>query len=148
MRFRATLQSNGKTVTGIEVPDEVVISLGAGKRPPVRVTINGYTYRSSIAVMAGKFMIGVSAENRKGAGVVAGDEIDVDIDVDTESREVILPPDFAAALNGNVQAKVFFEQLSYSNQRRHVLLIEQAKTVETRQRRIAASVARLQEGKA
>ncbi|WP_394353311.1 YdeI/OmpD-associated family protein [Spirosoma aureum] len=79
---------------------------------------------------------------------MAGDEVDISIEVDTESREVILTSDFAVALTENAQAKVFFEQLSFSNQCRHVLLIEQAKSIETRQRRIVASVAMLQEGKA
>ncbi len=84
MRFRAILQAHGKTATGIEVPAEVVASLGAGKRPPVRATINGHTYRSSVAVMGGQFMLGVSAENREATGVHAGDEVEVEIELDTE----------------------------------------------------------------
>ncbi|MEA2844373.1 MAG: hypothetical protein QOJ69_2044, partial [Actinomycetota bacterium] len=98
MRFRTTLELGGKTATGIRVPDEVVEGLGSGKRPPVRVTINGHTYRSTVAVMGGAFMVGVSAEERSKAGVAAGDEVDVDIELDTEPREVVVPPDFAAAL--------------------------------------------------
>ena len=139
MRFRATLLLGGKTATGIHVPTEVVEALGAGKRPPVRVTIKDHTYRSTIAVMGGVFMVGVNAGDRERAGVAAGDELDVDIELDTEPREVVVPPDFAAARH-------FFDGLSYSNRRRHVLAIEEAKSPETRRRRIAKSVATLHAG--
>ncbi len=118
MRFRTTILQNGKTATGIHVPDEVVASLGAGKRPKVTVTINGYTYRSSVASMDGRFMVGVSATVREGAGVAGGDTVDVDIELDTAPREVTVPPDFAAALKREPDAKRFFEGLSYSNQQR------------------------------
>ena len=72
-RFRATLQSFGKTATGFVVPAGVVTKLDHGKRPPVRVTIGSHTYRNTVAVMGGQFLIGVSAENRTKAGVKAGD---------------------------------------------------------------------------
>lgn len=146
MRFRAKVQLNGKTATGIEVPPEVVTSLGAGKRPSVSVTINGYTYRSTVAAMGGVFMLPVSAEVREGAGVAAGDEVDVGIELDTAPREVIVPSDFMAALDRDAGAKRFFEGLSYSNKRRFVLSVEDAKTAETRQRRIAKAISDLREG--
>jgi hypothetical protein len=147
MKFQTTLLSHGKTATGVEVPPEVVASLGTSKKPAVRVTINGYTYRSSVAVMGGKFMLRVSAENRAGAGVAAGDIIEVDLELDTEPREVALPADFVRALEENADAKRFFEGLSYSNKRRHILGIEDAKTDQTRQLRIAKSIRLFQEGK-
>jgi Domain of unknown function (DUF1905)/Bacteriocin-protection, YdeI or OmpD-Associated len=147
MKFRATVELAGKTATGVQVPAEVVESLGAGKRPPVRVTINGYTYRSTIAPMGGVFMLGISAEVREKSGVAAGDTIDVDIALDTEPREVTPPPDFLAALENDAEAKRFFERLSYSNTRRIVQSIEDAKSAETRQKRIASAVVRLHEGK-
>lgn len=147
MKFRATIQLNGKTATGIRVPDEVVVGLGSGKRPAVRVTINGYTYRSTVAPMGGEYMLPVSAEVRERAGVTAGDEVDVDVELDGAPREVSVPPDFAEALDGDVEAKRLFEALSYSNKRRIVLPIEEAKTPETRQRRIAKAVSTLHEGK-
>ena len=75
------------------MPDEVVEQLGQGKRPPVWVTINGHTYRNTVAVMGGQFMVGVSAANRAAAGVEAGDEIDVVLELDTEVREVVVPDD-------------------------------------------------------
>jgi Bacteriocin-protection, YdeI or OmpD-Associated/Domain of unknown function (DUF1905) len=148
MQFRATIQRNGKTATGIPVPKEVVEDLDAGKRPKVRVTIGGYAYRSSVAAWGDGFMLPLSAEHREGAGVAAGDEVDVTLEADTAPREVDVPPDFAAALALEPQAKAFFEGLSYSNQRWHVLSIEGAKAAETRQRRIDKSIAMLREGRA
>lgn len=145
MRFRAVIQLNGKTATGIEVPPDVIASLGQGKRPPVRVTIGGHTYRSSVGSMGGKSMLPVSADNRAAAGVVPGDEVEVDMVLDTEPREVSLPPDFAAALNGDEAARRAFGRLSYSQQRRYVLGITSAKAAETRERRIAGALAALRQ---
>jgi hypothetical protein len=136
MKFHTTLLQSGKTAVGIQVPNEVVEALGAGKRPPVRVTINGYTYRNTIAVMAGVFMVGVSAENRERAHVAGGDAVDVDIELDTEPRQLTLPPDFSGALDREPDARRVFEKLSYSRQQALVLPIGEARTPETRQRRI------------
>lgn len=148
MKFRATIQLHGKTATGIEVPADVVDALGSGKRLAVHVTINGYTYRSTVAPYSGASMIALSADNRAKAGVAAGDEVEVELELDTEPREVTVPPDFAEALHADVTAREFFNSLSYSNKRRIVLGIEDAKTAETRQRRIAKAIASLHEGKA
>jgi hypothetical protein len=148
MRFRAVVQAAGKTATGIEVPPEVVADLGSGKRPPVRVTIGGHTYRSTVAPRGDVFKVGISAENRAAAGVAAGDEIDVELELDTEPREVTVPPDFATALDGDAAAKRFFDGLSYSQKQWFVLGIEDAKTPETRERRITKAVARLRDGRA
>ena len=147
MRFRTTILGTGKNAAGIEIPDEVVAGLGAGKRPPVRVTINGYTYRNTVAVMGGVYMVGVSAEHRAAAGLAAGDEVDVDLELDTAPREVAVPDDFAAALDADPEARRTFDGLSYSNRSWHVLSIEGAKTDETRQRRIEKSIATLHEGR-
>lgn len=140
MRFRARLLQSGKTATGIRVPDDVVAHLGSGKRPPVRVTIRGSTYRTTIAPMGGTFMLPVSAENRRMLGIAAGDEFDVEVELDTESREVMVPTDFAEALAGDAAAKRAFDSLSYSNKQRIVLALEQAKTGETRRRRMTSSI--------
>jgi hypothetical protein len=148
MRFRATIELAGKTATGIEVPDEVVAGLGSSKRPAVRVTIRDHTYRSTIASMGGRYMLPVSAEHRSSAGVAAGDEVDVEIELDTEPREVTVPPDFVDALSRNPDAKRFFDGLSYSQRQWHVLSIEGAKTEQTRQRRIAKALSALGEGRA
>ena len=146
MRFRATVELGGKTATGIRVPAEVVARLGPSKRPAVRVTINGHTHRSTVAPLGGVHMLPVSAEIRERAGVAAGDEVEVDIELDTEPREVTVPPDFAAALDRDADAKRSFDGLSYSNKRRYVLSIEEAKTDETRQRRIAKAIDTLRAG--
>jgi hypothetical protein len=147
MRFHTTILQAGGTATGIRIPDEIVESLGAGKRPPVRITINGYTYRNTVAVYGGEYLVGVSAEHRVGAGVAGGDEVDVDIELDTAPREVSVPADFAAALDAEPDARRTFDGLSYSNKSWHVLQIEGAKTNETRQRRIVRSVDTLREGR-
>ncbi|MEO7665214.1 MAG: YdeI/OmpD-associated family protein [Candidatus Limnocylindrales bacterium] len=147
MRFRTTLLTTGKTAAGMEIPPEVVASLGSGKRPPIRVTINGYAYRNTVAVMDGRFMVGVSAEHRAAAGVSGGDILDVDIELDTAPRVVSIAADFAAALDAEPAARVTFDGLSYSNQSWHNLQVEGAKSPETRQRRIAKSVEALREGR-
>jgi hypothetical protein len=145
MTFRATIEQSGKTATGIPVPPEVVAALGAGKRPAVRVTVNGYTYRTTIGVMSGVAMLPLSADNRQAAGVSAGDEVEVDLELDTEPREVTVPPELAAALAEDAEAQSAFDHLSYSVKRRHVLSVEGARTPETRQRRIDTVLASLRE---
>ncbi len=148
MKFHSIVLLGGKSATGIPVPAEVVASLGPGKRPAVRVTIGDYTYRSTVAPLGGQFMLPLSAENRQGAGVAAGDKVEVDLELDTAPREVNLPPDFAEALDREPGARQFFDGLAYSHKLRHVLAIEQAKTAETRQRRIEKAVSLLREGRA
>ena len=137
MEFTTTLLLGGKTATGIRVPDEVLAQLGGGKRTPVRVTINGVSYPSTIAMMKGEPMLPVSAEIRERAGVGAGDELTVGLVVDDAPRTVDVPDDLAAALKTDPIASERFSALSYSNQRRHVLAVTGAKTAETRERRIA-----------
>jgi hypothetical protein len=146
MRFRATIELGGKTATGFSVPEDIVTGMGSGKRPAIRVTIKDHTYRSTVAPMGGRFMIPLSAENRQAAGVAAGDEVDVEIELDTEPREVTVPADFADALSRDAEAKAYFDTLSYSHQLRWVLSIEGAKAAETRQRRIDKAVSTLHEG--
>jgi len=147
MRFHTTILQGDKTATGIRIPDEVVEALGSGKRPAIRVTINGYTYRSTVAVLGGAYMVGVSAENRAAAGVAGGDEVDIDIELDTAPREVIVPDELAAALDAEPRARETFDKLSYSNKSWHVLQVTGARTDETRERRIAKSVEALREGR-
>ena len=143
LQFKAILILGGKTATGLVVPPEIVAALGAGKKPAVSVTLNGYAYRSTIATMDGQFMLPVSAEHREKAGVKAGDEVEVCLALDTEPRVVTVPPDFADALAQNTTAQQKFEAMSYSHKRQHVLAIEDAKTPETRQKRIAKAIAML-----
>ena len=148
MKFHGTLLLSGKTATGIEVPPEVVAGLGSGKKPAVTVTINGgYTYRSSVASMSGRFMLPVSGEHRAAAGLSAGDEVDVELELDTQPRELTVPEDLSLALDADPAARSHFDSLSYSAKLRHVLAIEEAKTAETRDRRVAKSVALFHEGR-
>jgi Bacteriocin-protection, YdeI or OmpD-Associated/Domain of unknown function (DUF1905) len=146
-KFQTTLLAAGKTATGIEVPASVVESFGLGKKPAVKVMINGYEYRSTVAVMAGKFMLPVSAEHRAGAKIAAGDKVNVTLELDDAPRVLEVPQDFLRALEMDAVAKTFFEGLSYSNKRRFVLSIDEAKTPETRARRIAKSLETLRAGK-
>jgi len=144
--FDTTILQIGNN-TGICVPDETVEEMGAGKKPPVNVTVNNYTYRNTIAVMGGKFMIGVSADIRGKTGIKGGDKVKVTLELDTKPREVDVPTDLQRLLDENPKAKEFFETLSYSNKQRYVLPIEQAKTEETRQRRMEKAIIDLSEGK-
>ena len=145
--FRATVEASGKTTTGIEVPDRIVEQLGGGKRPKVSVTINGKTYRSSVAPMGGRYLVGVSAANRELTGVAAGDVVEVTLALDDAPRQVDVPADFAKALAAAPEAKRFFEGLSFSQQRWFVDPINDAKTEATRQRRIDKAIERLASGR-
>jgi len=147
MRFRTTLLTTGKTAAGFVVPAEVMDGLAAGKKPAVRVTINGHTYRSSVGTIEGRPMVGVSAEHRAAAGVEGGQQIDVDLELDSAPRTVDVPADFAAALAPFPEARAFYDGLNYSERRWFVLGIEDAKTPETRQRRIEKAVERLRSGR-
>ena len=146
MKFKTTLVLVGKN-TGIDVPAEVVEALGGGRKPAVTVRIGGYSYRSTIAVMGGKNLISFSADRRAETGLEGGEEIEVELELDTAPREVVVPGDLATALAAEPAAKAFFESLSYSNKRVHVLSVEDAKTPETRARRVDKAMSLLREGR-
>ena len=147
MRFRATILQSGKTATGIPIPDEVIEALGAGRKPPVTVRVNGYSYRSTVATVDGRFMVSFSSEHRTASGLVGGDEVDVEIELDTAPREIDMPADLAAALDAEPAARQTFDRLSNSLKRYHVDQVTGAKTDETRRRRIERSVAVLRVGR-
>lgn len=148
MKFHTTIASGGGNTTGIPVPEDVMAALGSGKKPAVTVSLGGHTYRNTVATVDGRPMISLSAENRAAAGVAAGDEVDVDVELDTAPRTVEEPADLAAALDAEPEARRTFDALSNSNKKWHVLQVTGAKTDETRQRRIDKSVAMLREGRA
>ena len=145
MEFRATVVLGGKTATGIPVPDEVVEKLGSGRRPPVSVTVGGHTYRTTVAPMGGAFWIPLAAEHREAAGVAAGDEVDVVVELDSAPREVALPEDLSAAMDD--AARTAFEGLAPSHKKEWVRWVEEAKKPETRTARIDKTVEGLKAGK-
>ncbi len=140
MKFRTVVELHGKTATGLEVPAGVVAGLGSSKRPAVLVTIGDVTYRSTIAPMGGRFLIPLSADRRAACGLAAGDDVDVEVELDTAPREVLVPADLAAALAADPTVRRQFDALSYSGKSGHVQAIEAAKTPATRERRIAKVV--------
>ncbi len=140
--FSTTMFQTGNN-TGIPVPEDVVTALGAGKRPAVVVTVNGYEYRSTVASMGGQFLIPFSADKRAATGINGGDPIEVTLLLDTAPRTVEVPADLKAALDAQPAAGAAFEKLSPSAKKAHVTSVEAAKAAETRARRIASIVAKL-----
>ncbi len=137
------LKDSGSNATGLRVPEDIVTAFGSGKRPKVTVTLNGYTYRTTVAPMGDVFMLPLSAEHRSAAGVNAGDKVEVTLELDTEVRTVDVPDDLAAALAAFPGARDAFDKLAYSHRKEHVRSINDAKTPATRERRIAATVAKV-----
>lgn len=137
--FRTVLIRSGANNVGIDVPEEVVLGLGAGKRPPVVVTLNGYTYRSTVAPMGGRFFVPVSAAVRAEAGVAGGEEHDVTLVLDDQPRTVELPEDLAAALDA-AGLRSAFDALAPSHRKEHVRSVVEAKQQATRERRVAKVV--------
>lgn len=146
MRFHSVVELGGRTATGIPVPDEVIEALGSSRRPPVTVTLNGHTYRTTAVRMAGRFLVPLSAENRQAAGVAAGEEVAVDIENDAAPREVDLPDDLAAAMDP--AARAAYDGLAFTHRKEWVRWVEEAKRPETRATRIEKTVAALREGRA
>lgn len=142
MNFTAQILQEGKTATGIPVPPEVLAALDGGKKPAVTVTINGASYRTTVGYMGGQAMLPLSAENRAVTGAEGGDTVDVGLTLDTASREVAIPEDFAAAM----AARAVYDKLAPSARKAHVVNIEGAKAAETRLRRIEKAVASLTAG--
>ncbi len=147
MRFRTTIAAGGKNATGIPIPPDVLDALAAGRRPAVRLTVAGYTYRTTLGSMGGQVLAPLSAEHRTAAGVAAGDEVDVDIEVDAAPRTVEAPADLAAALAGDHAALTTFDALAPSHRKEYVRWIEEAKKAETRAGRVAKAVEALRAGK-
>lgn len=145
MEFRTTVELGGRTATGLRIPDEVIEALGAGKRPPVVVTVSGYSYRTTVAPAAGAYFVPLAGEHREAAGVRAGEEVDVRLRLDTAPREVTVPDDLAAAFAPPVRA--VFDALAYSHRKEWVRWVDEAKKPETRAARIEKTVESLRAGK-
>lgn len=144
MNFRAHVEPP-EPMRGLEIPQEIVEALGAGGRPPVTITINGHSWKSRVAIMRGRYLLGLSNANRQAAGVVTGDEVKVEVELDTEPRVVIEPPDFARALDADLVARAAYDRLADSHKREHVRAIESAKKPETRTRRIEKAITTLRD---
>jgi hypothetical protein len=142
MKFRSTVEPP-EPMRGLEVPPEVVEALGGGKRPAVTITINGHSWRSRVAIMRGRCLLGLSNANRKAAGVVTGDEVELDVDIDAEPRVLVQPADFARALDADPVARTAYDRLPDGRKRQQVLAIERAKKPETRMRLIEKALATL-----
>jgi len=145
--FRATIIQTGKTACGIQVPEAVVTALGGSKRPAVVVTLDAYTYRSTVAPMGAEWWVGVNSEHREASGLKAGDEVQVTLALDTAPRELEIPPELAAALDADPVAKAFFEGLSYSNKRVFTLSVEGTSNPETKARRVEKAIGLMREGR-
>jgi hypothetical protein len=142
MKFRTYVEPP-EPMRGLEVPPEVVESLGQGKRPPVTITINGHSWKSRVAIMRGRYLLGLSNANRRAAGVEVGDEVEVEVEFDREPRIVVEPSDFTRALNADPIARAAYDRLPDGRKRQHVREIETAKKPETRIRRIEKALATL-----
>lgn len=147
MKYRTTIEGAGKSAAGIEVPADVVEALGGGKRARVVVRLNDYTYRNAIGVVDGRSMIGVSNEHRAASGLAPGDEVEVELKLDTAPREVVVPPELQAALDAEPMARATFDRLSPSNRGWHASQVTGTTNEETRSRRIEKQIAALKAGK-
>lgn len=142
MKFQSRVEPP-EPMKGLEIPPEVVESLGGGKRPPVTITLNGHVWRSRIAIMRGRYLIGLSQANRQAAGVETGDEVEVGLELDTEPRAVVEPEELTGALDAEPEARIAYDKLPPGRKRQYVLAVEGAKKPETRQRRVEKIVAEL-----
>lgn len=146
VRFTTTVELGGKTATGFEVPEEVVARLGPGRRHAVRVSLGGHTYRSTVAVMGGRFVLPLSAENRTAAGLSAGEEVEVELVPDTEPRTVEVPDDLAAALAADPAAQATYDTLAPGQRKEWVRWVTEPKRPETRATRLSKTVEALASG--
>jgi hypothetical protein len=144
MKFRSSVEPP-EPMRGLEVPPEVVAALGGGKRPAVTITINGHSWKSRVAIMRGRYLLGLSNANRHAAGVATGDEVEVEVDIDAAPRVVAEPADLARALDADPVARTAYDHLTDSHKREHVRAIESAKKPETRARRIENALAMLRD---
>jgi Bacteriocin-protection, YdeI or OmpD-Associated/Domain of unknown function (DUF1905) len=146
IRFRARLQPRGPAAA-VVLDDAQVAEVGEGaRRFPVVATVNGYAWRTSVARMGGEFLVGLSREVRQGAGVQAGDEVDVTIELDSAPRDVEVPEALAAALAADPSAKAAFEGMAFTHRKEYARWVAEAKRDETRQRRVQQAVEMIRAG--
>jgi hypothetical protein len=147
VQFKAQLQARGPAAA-VVLDDAQVAAVGEGaKRFPVVATVNGYTWRTSVARMGGEFLVGLNRGVRQGAGVAAGDEAEVTIELDTAPRDVEVPEALAAALAADSQAKAAFEGMAFTHRKEYARWVAEAKQEETRERRVQQALDMLRAGK-
>ena len=147
LELTVTLVPRGPAAA-VVLDDEQVAAIGEGaKRFPVRATVNGYSWRTTVARMRGEFLVGLNRAVRDAAGVQAGDRVEVTVELDTEPREVDVPEALATALAGDPKATAAFEALAYTHRKEYARWIDEAKRDETRQRRVAQAMQMLREGR-
>ncbi len=146
IEFRAPLQPRGPAAA-VVLDDAQVAEVGEGaRRFPVVATVNGYTWRTSVARMGGEFLVGLSREVRQGAGVAAGDQVDVILELDGAPREVEVPPALAAGLARDAQARAVFEKLAFTHRKEYARWVAEAKREETRERRVQQALEMIKAG--
>jgi hypothetical protein len=146
IQFSTQLQARGPAAA-VVLDDAQVAAVGQGaKRFPVVATVNGYTWRTSVARMGGEFLVGLNREVREGAGVKAGDDVEVALELDTAPRDVEVPPDLAAALAADPQAKTAFDGMAFTHRKEYARWVAEAKRDETRQRRVQQALEMIRTG--
>lgn len=146
LELRTTLVARGPAAA-VVLDEEQVAVIGEGaKRFPVRATVNGYTWSTSVTRMGGEFLLGLNRAVREAAGAQAGDEVDVAIELETAPREVDVPEELAAALAGDPAARVAFDKLAFTHRKELARSVAEAKRHDTRARRIARILEMLREG--
>jgi hypothetical protein len=146
IRFRAKLQARGPAAA-VVLEDAQVAAVGEGaKRFPVVATVNGYTWRTSVARMGGESLLGLNRQVREAAGVAAGDSVEVVLLIDREPREVEVPDDLAAALAADAQAKAIFDALAFTHRKEYARWIAEAKRDDTRRRRLSQAIEMIRAG--
>jgi bifunctional DNA-binding transcriptional regulator/antitoxin component of YhaV-PrlF toxin-antitoxin module len=143
-RFKAILGGEDGEAPTAELPFDAKERFGKA-RAPVRGTVNGTDYRTTVAVYDGAYLIGFKRELRERAGIEIGDEVEVTIELDEEPRTVELPPALEAALDGDKGARAVFDGLSHSHRREYAEWIAEAKRDDTRKRRVAQTLEKLRE---
>jgi hypothetical protein len=146
LKWTATLEPRGPAAAVI-LDDEQVAAVGEGaKRFPVVARVNGYEWRTTVTRMSGEFLLGLNREVREGAGVEAGDSVDVEVELDTAPREVEVPEALASALAEDAAASNRWESLSYTHRKEYARWVTEAKRDETRDRRVTRAIEMLRQG--
>lgn len=141
--FKTQIQQTGNN-TGIEVPEKNVMQLGTSKKPAVMVSVSGYTYHSTVAVMGEKYMIPLSKAHREASGLKGGDKVDVTLELETTPRSIEVPKYLAEAL-AKAGLRESFDASAPSKRKEFVRQVEEAKSQETRERRVEKVIAGLRE---